>query len=106
MWKATGQAVEMCEGDYGVSLPISIEGVTFGENDAVQFRVSAESPKRNVFSETFNNIQNNTVEISLTESQTGLLPAGDYRYALDWYRNGVFMCNIIAAQPFKVVEKA
>ena len=48
----------------------------------------------------------NTVELSLTEAQSALLPVGDYVYALDWYRDEVFMCNIIPQGVFRVVKKA
>ena len=55
---------------------------------------------------TYTNIQNNTIDFELTDSETELLPVGVYAYSLDWYQDGAFMCNIIPSGLFKVVDKA
>ena len=106
MWKASGTTIEMAVGDYGIGLPIKINGVTFGENDSVKLRVSSARNLTEKLSVVFAEITDNTVELSLTEAQSALLPVGEYVYALDWYRDEVFMCNVIPQGVFRVVRKA
>lgn len=96
----------MTVGDYGIGLPIKISGVDFGEQDSVKLRISSARTLTEKLSLVFAEITDNTVELSITESQSELLPAGDYVYALDWYRDEVFMCNIIPQGAFRVVKKA
>lgn len=36
-WRVTGLALRMAVGDYGIDLPVTISGVTFGEGDAIRF---------------------------------------------------------------------
>lgn len=106
MWKASGTTIEMAEGDYGISLPIKINGITFGESDSVKFRVTDGRTRQELLELDFDHITQNTVEIVLTEAQSEALPAGEHSYTLDWYRDGVFMCNIIPFGVFRVVKKA
>ena len=44
--------------------------------------------------------------LAFTEDVIALLSVGTYYYALDWYQNGAFLCNIIPASTLKVVDKA
>ena len=106
MWKSSGSTIEMAVGDYGIGLPVKINGVTFGENDSVKFRVTDGRTRQERLSLDFAHIAQNTVEINLTEAQSEDLPVGEHFYALDWYRDGVFMCNIIPFGLFRVVKKA
>ena len=48
----------------------------------------------------------NTIPLAFTEEESALLSVGTYYYALDWYQNGAFLCNIIPASTLKVVDKA
>ena len=106
MWIVKGKSIQMTEGDYGVSLPITISGTTFTASDEVKLTIKADVNGETVLEVVFSNIQNNTVNLSLSESDSEKLKVGTYVYSLDWYQNNSFMCNIIAASPFKVVEKA
>lgn len=54
----------------------------------------------------FTNISDNQVVIQFTAEESALFPVGVYVYALDWYRDGDFMCNIIPYSSFRVVDKA
>ena len=105
MWIVKGKSIQMTEGDYGVSLPITISGTTFTASDEVKLTIKADVNGESVLEVVFSNIQNNTVNLSLSESDSEKLKVGTYVYSLD-YQNNSFMCNIIAASPFKVVEKA
>ena len=105
MWIVKGREIQMTAGDYGVELPISISGVTLGGSDAVLFTLKSVH-YTTVLTRTFTNIQDNTVNLALTSTESEGLPAGDYIYTLDWYQSGQFMCNLIDGAAFKVVAKA
>lgn len=104
MWNSSGLNLSMARGDYGVQLPITINGATFNENDEFKFRISQNGIK--LVEKTFTSIAENTIDLTLTEEEANKLPVGTYVYALDWYQNGVFMCNVVPMSIFKVVEKA
>lgn len=106
MWRSSGTTIEMTVGDYGIGLPIKISGVEFGQSDSVKLRISSARNLTEKLSVEFSDIADNTVELKLTEAQSELLPVGDYVYALDWYRDEVFMCNVIPQGAFRVVKKA
>lgn len=103
MWACTGQNISMARGDFGIELPIVVSGATFGENDELRVKITRNG--ETVLAKAFGNIQQNTVNLVLTEAETGLLPVGAYRFSLDWYQDGVFMCNVIESAGFRVVAK-
>lgn len=98
--------LSMVEGDYGVGLPVDITGTTFTVNDEVNLVIKAAINGETIIEKTFSSIENNTINLVLTEAESALLPVGNYVYSLDWYQSGAFMCNIIPWASFKVVEKA
>lgn len=103
MWMCTDQSIQMTEGDYGIELPITVNGVTFTERDEVRIKIARGD---NVLIEkVFDNISDNTVNMVLTEAESALLPVGNYQYSLDWYQDGAFMCNIIQRASYRVVDK-
>ena len=105
MWGADGINLSMCEGDYGISLPFSFSGVTFANNDAVKLTVKAASGSTaTVLDKTVSNLTNGFA-LELTEAESALMPVGNYVYSLDWYRDGVFLCNLVARGLWKVVDK-
>ena len=104
MWICSGQNIQMTRGDYGLELPITVTGATFAAGDALQLRITQRGADKLV--KTFDTIQDNTVRLTLTAEESAALPVGDYVYALDWYRDGAFLCNVIPAASFKVVDKA
>lgn len=105
MWVVNGQDIKMCEGDYGVALPITITGTTLEAFDEVKFTVKKVVNGSVMLEKTFSNISQNTINLELTETESNHFKVGTYYYALDWYQNGEFMCNIIPIGAFKVVEK-
>lgn len=106
MWMVNKHSLQMTEGDWGVELPISINGVTLTDQDEVLFTVKTVNNGTKLLEKTFSNITDNTVRLSFTEAESALLPRGVYVYSLDWYQNNVFFCNIIPSAEFKVVDKA
>ena len=106
MWNVTGQSLSMAEGDWGIKLPVTVSGITFSEHDALKLTIKTADNGTVLVEKTYTNIQQNTVDMELTEAESALLPVGGYVYLLDWYQDGAFMCNIITSAPFKVVDKA
>ena len=105
MWVVSGREIRMTEGDYGVTLPIAISGVTLGAGDSILFTLKKEFYRDTVFTVEFTNITDNTVNLNLTSAQSEALTVGNYIYNLDWYQSGTFMCNLVNGASFKVVAK-
>lgn len=106
MWAVKGNNLTMAEGDYGVALPIEITGMTFGASDSVQIVIKKEANAEPLITKTFTDIQNNTVDLELTEADTALLSAGSYVYRMDAYQDGNYLNNIIPSATIKVVDVA
>ena len=106
MWVCASQTqnIQMTEGDYGIVLPIIVQGVAFAEHDEAKIKIVRGATV--LLEKTFGNITNNTISVILTEAESTLLTVGNYQYSLDWYQDGAFMCNIIPRSLFKVVDKA
>ena len=109
MWntKSKGSTdITMTEGDYGVSLPFFIYGVTIDDGDSVLFTVKTEKNGDTVFTKDFTDVTDNIVDLVLTEDESALLEAGTtYVYSLDWYSDGVFMYCLVNNAKLKVEDK-
>ena len=106
MWYVHGNDLKMCEGDFGVELPITISGTTLTASDEIRVTIKKSVNGDTLVTKDYGNISQNTVRFSLTSAESALLPVGTYVDSLDWYQSGHFMCNIVEAALFKVVEKA
>ena len=106
MWNANNQDLKMCEGDWGIQLPVTVSGTTLSAQDELKFTFKSIINGHVILEKTFSGISENTVNLELTEAESALFTVGTYYYCLDWYQNGVFMCNIIPIAQFKVVDKA
>ena len=95
----------MCEGDYGVSLPFVVYGITIGSQDTVLLTIKKTKNGSPLIEKEFTNIVNNTIGLSFTEDETMLLKVGNYLYSLDWYKDSVFMYNIVNNAKLKVEDK-
>lgn len=96
----------MAEGDFGIDLPITVSGTTFVASDSLKLIIKDVLNGSVILEKDFTNIQQNTITLTLTSSESALLSVGKYVYSLDWYQSGQFLCNIIPISIFKVVEKA
>ena len=101
--------ITMTEGDFGITLPIEL--ITEDEKiitsaDEFVIKIFKKINTEPLVTKTYSNVENETIEFNLTEEESSLLPVGDYCYDLDWYQNGVFMCNLVRAETFVVEEKA
>ena len=95
---------EMTEGDFGVELPLTFEDITFSANDLLNFVIVGNGVE--IISKVYENIQHNSINLVITESETALLPVGCYAYRLDWYQNNAFMYNLTPNGIFVVSKKA
>ena len=96
----------MTEGDYGIELPVTISGTTLSASDSVKITIKSAVNGTVILEKAFTAITENTINLALAEEESELLTVGAYVYTLDWYQDGVFMCNIIPSAIFEVVDKA
>jgi hypothetical protein len=96
----------MAEGDYGIAIPITVHGTELGGNDSLRVTIKTRKNGETILEKNYSDIEDNTVELELTQTESAKLPVGVYVYSLDWYQNGIFMCNIVLCSLFKVVDKA
>lgn len=106
MWAVNGENLKMCEGDFGLALPITIGGVTFASTDKVKLTIKDAVNGNEVLSKEFSEITDNTIILEFTAEESALLSVGTYYYVLDWYQNNRFLCNIIPAAKLAVGDKA
>lgn len=102
MWNACGNDIQMTAGDYGITLPITITGVSLTSADEIRLAIKSRSA---TVLEKVMTPEDNTVELLLTAEESETLTPGAYTYNLDWYQDGVFMCNIVVGGRFVVIAK-
>lgn len=95
----------MTEGDFGIQLPVTINGATFAANDSVRLTIKTKPNGDVVLEKEYTDISGGFVLV-LTEAESESLPVGSYTYSMDWYNDGAFMCNIIRSASFRVEDKA
>ena len=106
MWAVLGNTLTMVEGDFGITLPITVNGATFEALDNLKITFKTSQNGETILTKDYTNITQNTINLELTEAESALFPVGAYVYSLDWYQNGVFLCNVIPTAILKVVGKA
>ena len=99
MWTVDENEITMCEGDWGIDLPITLNGVELADNEYLMITI------KDVMNGTQKLQKSFTDALNLNQTDTASLPVGKYVYALDWYRNDTFLCNIIPKSKFTVVDK-
>lgn len=95
----------MTEGDFGIELAIEIDGVSISTSDTITITVKKERNGKAIIEKNFTINDDNTIDLVWTEAESDDLKVGNYLYALDWYRNGQFMCNILNNAKLKVEDK-
>lgn len=103
MWAVKGNNIQMTAGDWGVGLPITISGASVTASDEIRFTIKDGYGGTKILEKTYQN-PGNTVNLSLTRSESTRMKPGSYVYRLDWYHDGSFWCNIIPNAEFRVVE--
>ena len=105
MWDVSGTKIKVPEGDYGIQLPVTVYGTTLSAQDKLRFIFKDDVDGVTILEKEFTPV-NNTVNLEFTESEGGLFSPGAYVYRMDWYQNGIFMCNLIPVGIFVVVNVA
>ena len=105
MWKVFGDNLQMAEGDFGIPLNVTVRGVTGSQTDSLKFNFKNRVNGAAILEKEYSLTENATALI-LSEAESNLFHVGQYVSSVDWYQNGVFMCNIIPIGVFKVVNKA
>ena len=98
--------IGMVEGDFGIVLPIEIEGIEITPEDEFVFKIFKNKNEQPILSKVFRNISENTINFKLTKEESELLKVGKYYYDIDWYQNETFLNNLVASSMFRVLEKA
>lgn len=98
--------IGMIEGDFGIVLPIEIEGIEITTEDQFSIKIFKNINEEPIITKTYSNISDNTINFELTKEESQLLKKGYYYYDLDWYQGNKFLGNLIANARFKVLEKA
>jgi len=101
-----GANVSFVEGDYGIILPIIVDGIEIDPSDSVKVTVKDGKNGNTVVEKVITGIEDNTIPLSFTAAESSSLPVGKYVYNLDWYHNSTFLCNILNNAMLKVVDKA
>ena len=105
MLRGSGKKIIMTEGDYGLDLPIKIVGATLQSNDEIRMLIKTQRNGTVLLEKNFENIQNNTIDFSLTKEESSVFKPVNYVYVLDWYRDNEFLCNLVPDGTFKVEDK-
>lgn len=104
MWNVNGNTIRMVEGEYGVDLPLTVNGTTLTASD--ELRLAIKQDGQTVLEKTYADIVDNTINVRLTEAESSALRVGKYRYSIAWYQEGFFLCYLIDKALFEVVSAA
>ena len=107
MWSVNKNDLTMAENDYGIALPVSVDGAEIGQGDAIKFVFKKAVDGELILEKEYTSFdEHGFAYLEFTAAESELFPVGSYVYRLDWYRNGSFLCNIITSAKFKVVNTA
>ena len=106
MWSVSRNNISMTVGDFGVALAARVKGIELGDHDSIKIKFKTAIDGETVLEKVFTDIQNSSFGLILSADDSARFDVGTYVYSMDWYRDGVFMCNIIPCASFKVVKKA
>ena len=103
-WKTckTNSNLEMDSGDFGVVLPFTVKGTTVTASDCFRF-VFKGADGATILTQTYADVQNNTINFVLSAAESALFPVGSYLYDLEWYQDGAFQDRLISSALFRVV---
>ena len=105
MFSVKNKDITMIEDDYGFELPITITGTEIASDETIKMTVS-DVAKEIKIEKAFTNIDNNTINFSLTQAESEKLkPTKKYTYSIDWYKGEEFLGNVVNGYEFIVEEK-
>lgn len=97
--------LSMVEGDYGLTLPLIINGITIDKDDKINFYIKKDRNGEKIIDQIYENIVDNTIGLTFSEEESEKLQVGKYRYAIDWYKKDVFNGNLVKEKDFEVEDK-
>ena len=103
MFRVNNNDIYMTEHDFNVALPVTINGAEFDNTDSVKIVIKKNDEV--VLEKIYNEIQDNTFNFILSETESELLPLGHYFYHMDWYEDGAFRDCIVEKAKFIVTDK-
>lgn len=107
MWTVKDNVnISMTEGDWGVALPITVTGTTLTASDKLRLSILDGHDGAAIIEKEFSSINNNQVELTITQAESQRLRPRSYVWRLDWYQGGSFNCSLIDGASFKVVDRA
>lgn len=105
MLKAKNNVISMVEGDFGLSLPITISGTTINDDETLIFYIKKNDGTDLISPKEYTKIQENTFDLFFSKEETEKMKVGTYLYYLDWYKKDEFLGSVINGQVFKVEGK-
>jgi hypothetical protein len=104
MWNKENNKISMTKGDYGIALPITITGIEIESGEQIIFYLK-KTNNEEVLKKTFENLKDNTFDLEFTKEESERLEIGTYLYNIDWYKENVFLGNIVKNEIFEVSER-
>jgi len=106
-WATSDTTMRMSEGDFGIALPFTIQGITIDAADTIKFEFKAQPNAATIIlTKEYTNIHDNGGDLSLTAAESALFTPGVYCYNMSWSKNGVFQYNLVENGIFKVGDVA
>lgn len=103
MWIVSGTGLTMTEGDYGIALPVNLSGFNFIEGDTIRYTFKEVPNAGVILQKDF--AAGGAIGLTFTADESAKFRVGNYVYSVDWFREGSYLCNILAQATFKVVDK-
>lgn len=104
MIRTQNKKIIMVEGDFGLTLPITITGTEIASDETIKFIIK-NIDNTTIMTKEYKNIINNTFDLTFTEQESVLLKKGKYIYTIDWLKDDVFLGNVINNEIFEVEGK-
>ena len=105
MLRTKDKKILMTEGDFGLSLPITITGGEISNEEEIKFSIKKINGEEIIQPKIYKNINNNTFNLAFDKTESDLLKKGTYLYYLDWYKSDEFLGNVINGEIFEVEGK-
>lgn len=105
MLRTKDKKILMTEGDFGLSLPITITGGEISNEEEIKFSIKKINGEEIIEPKIYSNINENCFNLVFTKEESELLKKGIYLYYLDWYKNDEFLGNVINGEIFEVEGK-
>ena len=105
MLRAKGKTIIMVEKDFGISLPITITGGIISNDETIKLTLTKSDGTALIEPKIYTNIENNTFDLIFTQEESEKMSVGKYFYDIDWYKENVFLGNVVKHELFEVEGK-